>query len=348
MAARKPDASRIFRQKAADQSLSPVTRSWVRVLALISERLLLDEPATETVSTPPEQPAQASDQALLDFHTELIAAVSKGEPCRMDDAAPAPGADYEYLRPFVNGLIAARSEKEDEAIRLLKQFRAAAPSGKYEWIQALKPLATILIEEITIIKDGNKALKNGPIEQRTRAAVQLRKIGPTFAKRAAEAVEPYTKEIAQFEATPKVAPKSGTFRILNRHTRKYLASTSNSAGQSQVVQTSFADQENQLWEIAKRAGGAVGCRCVKDGQFLAIPADSYKPSLGVHTEPESEAPEQSWYLIPDGNHFFLMRSVANDLVLAVANMDRADGTLIGLWYPTEAEDHYWHLEPVAK
>lgn len=190
-----------------------------------------------------------------------LAAFFQETSAKLQGEAPIPAAlaeklskaDHEGLALLGFGLHAWHSGRNEEGAALLRQFRAASPTGQNAWLSRLKPLATAAIDELIQFQMLAKRFTDAQSpEERLAELPALREVQGRFATRAQEVLESHKAELAELEQLLARLPKEGLYKITNRKTGQALTvSGGSAANETPIVAAEYEGGLHQLWTLVK-------------------------------------------------------------------------------------------------
>lgn len=259
-------------------------------------------------------------QKLDAFFTDLTKKLGGNDPVSPSSIPEVNRGSYEMVSLLLFGLHDWQLGKVDDASAFLRQFRNATTAGRFAWIAELKPIASKYVDDITAFQMAVSQLKaaNTP-EKRALASDELAAIKGPFAEKARQAIEPFKKEIEEFEKLAAIPPADGLYRIVNKATSKTFDVNGRSRDDgAQVNLYDYNGGSHQQWFLVANPDGTFRFEARHSGKVLDIRDSSKNDDAQIRQMPWKDAPNQKWKLQPAGRGFFRLISVATGKALSTS------------------------------
>lgn len=339
-------AAEMFKALAANEGTSATDRTWAYlfegVAHLLSGRGLEAKNAFERV---PSSASRMKDQEVAAFLTEVSQKLAARQPMPIADVKKLSLHSYQTVGYFLHGLNSWFNGRREDGAAILNEFRSTTPTGSAAWIQELKALTSLLMEESMIFQlEVEKFQQAKSTGDRLAAATVLRKLSPAYATQVEAIISPYTTELARYQEVLAMLPEPGVYRIINKLSDKCMDVIAHGrAPRTTIVQWENYGGTNQMWEIVPRSTGAVTFRSIHSGLVMDLPNSSMQPDTAVQIWEDNGLPAVIWRLEPKEAPWFQIRSTASNQLLGVRN-NRHSGTQIAQTDRTEDQDTLWRFE----
>jgi len=290
------------------------------------------------------------DQALASFFLDTAKRMTDEGPIAPALAGGADNKNYEAIIPLLYGMKDWDQGKVDDAMKLLRQFRQAAPSGNDAWIAQLIPFAAAYIEDFTAYQmaaDRYKAAKS--FTEKKAAVAGLKQINGRFAKPAAPLLAKGAAEVAaeekkraQLLAAGKIPPD--VYKLVNRKSGKVLDVEGRSKDDGHKLhQWNYSGGNNEKWKVVPQEDG-YQLVCVDSGKALNVPQTQTGDGIALTQANPAKTPFQLWKIEKTDGNFYKLSAQGSGKALAVGGDPTKDGSPIIQTTYTGAPEQQWKLD----
>jgi len=131
---------------------------------------------------------------------------------------------------------------------------------------------------------------------------------------------------------------SGTYKLLNLASGKYLDNLGVSSNGAPIGQWSSSASDNQQWAVSLQSNGSYKLSCLTGGLYLDSLGNTTNGSP-VGQWSSSANNNQLWNIVADGSHYKLI-NVANSLRLDTLG-STANGAAMGMWSDSASGNQEW-------
>lgn len=257
--------------------------------------------------------------------------------------------NYEATGCLLYGLHNWQNGALEDGVAGLRQFRSSTINGSTAWLSELKPLAMYFVERYVSYQMAVEALKKAnDTSDRSEAAKALRKIDPIFAKQVEAAIEPYAKDLSEFDKLASKLPEQALYRIYNKNSKLVLDVEGRRHDEgAKVHQWANCGGLNQIWELVPVSGNTFKLRVAHSGLLLNLRNSSTEPGAQMCQWGDDGTSAGLWKIEPQGDGWYFIRSACSNQVLAVDNMSKDDGGSVTQWDKPGTADHYWRFERIG-
>jgi regulation of enolase protein 1 (concanavalin A-like superfamily) len=337
---RDPQAAEMFERFATSNSASPTDRTWALVFEgtayLLAGR---ESEAKYTFERIGLAASQMKDEELAEFLKQTTQRIATRKAIPAVDVAKFHRNDYQAIGFLLHGLNATLHGSLEDGTALLREFRATNPEPPYKWIDNLKLLATMYVEEtMALQKEGEKLKKAATTEERVAAATALRKLSPAFAPKVEALISPYANEIANYQEPARKAPGTGK----GQKKTSEQAKARDRAKSTPTLETSYLTKASDLGNIP----GPGVYRIVNKltNQCLDVQSHGRTPKSQVVQMNNNGGVSQMWEVIPGNDGTVGLRNVLSGLFLNLPNASLAPETPIQIWEESNTAAGKWRLE----